>query len=213
MDEQKAVLNENQEQNPETEFKAKPEDEKPEDKKEEGKTGEGNPDKKEENTEGANKGDKKEEEKENKKKYSLDEVVEYQALKSDYATLQRQYAALQEANNQLTAEIEPLRTFKATIEKDKKEAMINSFYMLSDEDKADVKANIDKYSLDEIEAKLAVIGMKKKVNFGLSQEIEKETPSKQEEQNLLFNLQTAAESTNSDVPQWIRAVQETEKEM
>ena len=35
-----------------------------------------------------------------------------------------------------------------------KESMINSFYMLSDEDKKDVVENIDKYSIDDIEAKL-----------------------------------------------------------
>ena len=37
--------------------------------------------------------------------------------------------------------------------------------MLSDEDKKDVIENIDKYSLDEIEAKLSVICFHNKVSF------------------------------------------------
>jgi len=37
--------------------------------------------------------------------------------------------------------------------------------MLSDEDKADVLTNKEKYTLDEIKSKLAVICFEKKVNF------------------------------------------------
>ena len=45
--------------------------------------------------------------------------------------------------------------------------MIASFYMLSDEDKKDVVANIDTYSLDDIEAKLSIICVRNKVSFNL----------------------------------------------
>ena len=53
------------------------------------------------------------------------------------------------------------------ISKEKKQAMIDSFYMLSDEDKADVIANIDTYSVDDIEAKLSIICVRNKVSFNL----------------------------------------------
>ena len=43
--------------------------------------------------------------------------------------------------------------------------MIAKFAMLSEEDKADVVANKSKYSLEEIESKLSVICVRKKVNF------------------------------------------------
>lgn len=199
-------------QNPTSEFEKNPKDDKKPKKEQKDKSGEQNTNGN--NPEGSE--DKNEEEDKKKgKKYNLEEVEEYQTLKGEYATLQRQFAALQETNIQLTKEIEPLRTFKAEVEKSKKEAMINSFYMLSDEDKADVVANIDKYSLEEIESKLAVIGMRNKVNFGLSQETQQSESQNQksEEQNLTFNLNAAAQSGNVSTPAWIQAVQETEKNL
>ena len=60
-----------------------------------------------------------------------------------------------------------LRQFKAEIENQQKDELIAQFYMLSDEDKKDVIENKSKYSLEEIESKLAVICFKKKVNFNL----------------------------------------------
>lgn len=199
-----------EEQTSETQYKANPQDEnKPKDQQE-GKEGKENTSRNENNTDENN----SEEDKNNsKKKYNLDEIPEYQTLKADYATLQRNYSALEQEKNNLVAEIEPLRVFKASAEKAKKEAMIASFYMLSDEDKADVVKNMDTYSLEEIEAKLAVIGLHNKVNFGFNQEAEQqeqETPA--EEQNTLqYNLQSAAQMQNEGVPAWIQAVQATEK--
>ena len=72
-----------------------------------------------------------------------------------------------------------MRKFKAKIDKQKKQDMINSFSMLSDEDKKDVIDNIDTYSLDDIEAKLSVICVRNKVIF-----------------------------TAEEVPAWIRAINE-----
>lgn len=197
-------------QEAETEFKAK-ENEEEEKKNKEGKDNQENNSENKNNTENSDNNDEKEKD-DKKKKYNLDEVTEYQTLKTEFANLQIQYNALLVEKNTLAAEIEPLREFKLTAEKAQKEAMINSFYMLSDEDKADVVQNIDKYSLDQIESKLAVIGMRKKVNFSLSQESEKETPQ-EEENSLLFNLQSATENDNIGVPAWIQAVQETEKNL
>ena len=95
---------------------------------------------------------KKEEEDEEKKKYAL--------LESDYAALQASYTELE-------AKYEELVAFKAEIEDAKKDEMISRFCFLSDEDKKEVIENKSKYSLDEIESKLSVICVRKKVNFDL----------------------------------------------
>ena len=84
--------------------------------------------------------------------------------------------------------------------------MIKSFYMLSDEDKADVVNNIDSYSLDEIEAKLSVICVRNKVNFAALDEENKEPM-----QNLTFNLGAAVIEDNSNTPAWVKAVLDTAK--
>ena len=83
--------------------------------------------------------------------------------------------------------------------------MIDKFYMLSDEDKKDVTDNIDKYSLDDIEAKLSVICVRNKVNFNLDDE-HKDTPP------TTFNF-NGEEFDDVSTPAWVKAAMEVEKEM
>lgn len=130
--------------------------------------------------------------------YNLEEISEYVELKNKFDTLTSDYAALKEQYDALSAEIEPLKEFKLVAEREKKQAMINKFFMLSDEDKKDVIDNIDSYSLDDIEAKLSVICVRNKVNFNLEEDEEKK------EEPLVFNLNTL--DTDSDIPDWIKAV-------
>lgn len=124
-----------------------------------------------------------------KKKYSL--------LEEQYNNLQKDFAALEE-------EVVNLRSFKLEIENKEKDNLINQFYMLSDEDKKDVIENKDKYSLEEIESKLAVICFKKKVNFNLEDSSENEE-SKENEIVTTFNVDNKEDST----PDWIKAVEST----
>lgn len=106
---------------------------------------------KDESAEDTNKEDDSEEDEDKKEKdYSLLEQ-ELETLKTSYAEMEAKY--------------QELVTFKEAVDNEKKDALINSFYMLSDEDKKDVIENKSKYSLDEIEAKLSVICVRKKVNF------------------------------------------------
>ena len=129
-----------------------------------------------------------------KKKYSLEEVEEYTQLLSEYNLLKTEL-------DNLKSEIQPLREFKAAKDKEAKVEMINSFYMISEEDKKPIMDKIDEYSLDEIESKLAVIGYRKKINFSFGEETEVEKP------NTTYNLN---ESDNfDDTPEWIKAVKET----
>lgn len=127
---------------------------------------------------------------------------------AEIASLKASLEEAQQAYDALKTETDSLREFKLSIEKKEKENMIAGFYMLNDEDKKDVVDNIDKYSLDEIEAKLSVICVRNKVNFSLDNETEE--PNKQE---FTFNLDTAVENNNEEIPEWIKAVQETAHEM
>jgi len=101
----------------------------------------------------------------------------------------------------LKAKYEELLTFKNAIEKEKKENLINSFWMLSDEDKKDVKDNIDNYSLDDIEAKLSIICVRKKVNFDSEDSAENKNNTEEENTTVTtYNLEQ-----ESNVPAWISA--------
>lgn len=96
----------------------------------------------------------------------VDENAEkYALLESENAELKNKLTELETKFSDLNTEYEKLVAFKANIEDAEKDAMIAKFAMLSEEDKADVIANKSKYSLGEIESKLSVICVRKKVNF------------------------------------------------
>ena len=142
--------------------------------------------------------DDEDEKNKNKCKYNLEEIPEYIELSNKYSALQTDYDSLK-------AEVESLRAFKLSSERTQKQEMIDKFYMLSDEDKKDVTDNIDKYSLDDIEAKLSVICVRNKVNFNLDDE-HKDTPP------TTFNF-NGEEFDNVSTPAWVKAAMEVEKEM
>lgn len=119
----------------------------------------------------------------------IEDSLERNFTLEDYLELQNKYAALEEENAKLVE-------FKMQVENEKKDALINSFYMLSDEDKADVISNKANYSLDEIEAKLSVICVRKKVSFDLDEE------NKEEQPITTFSLENV---NNEVVPAWISA--------
>ena len=121
-------------------------------------------------------------------KSSLEE--EHETLKTEFAKLKAEYDALVEFKNQ--------------IDNEKKDELIESFYMLSDEDKKDVVENKAKYSLEEIKSKLAVICFDKKVNFDLDDNSKNEESV---EDNKNANVTTfSLDNENNSVPAWIKAV-------
>ena len=87
--------------------------------------------------------------------------------KKDYSLLENELKSLKASYAEMETKYQELVAFKEAVDNEKKDALINSFYMLSDEDKKDVIENKSNYSLDEIEAKLSVICVRKKVNFDL----------------------------------------------
>jgi hypothetical protein len=138
------------------------------------------------------------------KHYNLEDIPEYAELQATYSQLKADYDAL-------VAEIEPLRSFKAEAVKKDKQAMIDSFYMLSDEDKAEVVANMDNYSLDDIEAKLAIICVRNKVSFSLDND--KEDTTVDSKQNPMVYQLTETDNAGDNAPAWIKAVRDTAKNM
>ena len=160
-------------ESPETEFKSQDEKDKDEQDKDDNK--DSNSDESEDNKNSDDKDD------EDKKKYSLLET-EYNELKTKFDLLQAR-----------CEELEKVTTF---YEREKKEELINKFYMLDDEDKKDVKDNIDKYSLDDIESKLSVICVRKRVSF--ASEVEEDQPA------TTFSLEGL--DAEDDTPEWIKAV-------
>ena len=75
--------------------------------------------------------------------------------------------------------------------------------MLSDEDKKDIIENKEKYTLDEIKAKLAVICFEKKVNF--NSETSEKTDNQQNENS--DNLVTYTfDNADANLPDWVKAV-------
>ena len=149
---------------------------KEEEAKEEEAPKENSEDKKTEDTD-----DKKEDKEDAKKKYSL--------LESQFNELQDKYTKLEE-------EVKALREFKLSTDNKAKDALIEEFYMLSDEDKKDVVENKANYSLDEIKSKLAVICYEKKVNYVKSEDSE----------NSLSGATINIAPSGLDEPLWLQAV-------
>lgn len=118
----------------------------------------------------------------------------------EYAELEAKFNELQTNFNKLTEEKNQLVEFKNQVEDKEKDALFAKFYMLSDEDKKDLIEHKRDYTLSEIEAKLAVIGYHKGVNFSLEAET-------QPNENITVNVG----ETSNDTPDWVSEVLETEK--
>ena len=142
--------------------------------------------------------EKEDDEDEKKKEYVLEEIAEYVELQSNYAELETKYNELLSAHETLKNENSALAEFKANADKKEKEALIASFYMLSDELKKNVVDNIDTYSLKDIEAELSILCVRNKVSFDLEEN--KDEP-------INYNLNDINSSANDNVPEWIKAIQ------
>ena len=119
-----------------------------------------------------------------------------------YELIEEELNTLKESYNVLYNQYQELVNFKKEIDNQKKDALIREFYMLSDEDKAEVINNKEKYTLDEIKAKLSVICFDKKINFSLDKEHD------EEEKIFTYNL---SDNENDSLPDWVKAVKEQER--
>jgi len=145
-------------------------------------------------------GDGAEEEDDDKKKPATKNSLH---TDEEYVELETKFTALQTDYDNMKAQLDQLIEFKNQVEDEKKDALIAKFYMLSDEDKKDVIEHKRDYSLDDIEAKLAVIGLHKGVNFSL-----------ENEENHSDGVQVDVNNAGNDsTPDWVNAVLAVENNM
>ena len=142
--------------------------------------------------------------------YNLEEIPEYQELLGRYSELESRVNELNETittltneKNALVAERDTLAEFQLKVNREKKQELINSFYMLSDDLKKDCQDNIDTYSFDDIEAKLSVICVRNKVSFDLDKP--------EEDKPVTYNLNDV-EDEDAGLPAWVVRVKEVEKQ-
>lgn len=137
-----------------------------------------------------------------------EENVSEVIVENDYALLKDKYKELETKYAEMELEYQKLVAFKEAVDNEKKDALINSFYMLSSDDKKDVIENKSNYSLDEIEAKLSVICVRKKVNFDLDDssknedKIEVEKNEDKEEVATTYTL----DDNSTNIPEFIQAL-------
>lgn len=120
-------------------------------------------DKEDESDDDSDDSDDKEDEKKPEKKHELENQV---------SELSEQLKELTDKFTALEVEAEELRKFKAERINADKDAMIAKYHMLSDEDKAEIIADKDKFTLGEIESKLALLYVQKNVNFDEEEEVD-----------------------------------------
>lgn len=177
------------------------------DEEEDNSDKEDNPDSDNDTEENEEKNDPENEEEE-KKSYSLDEIPEYVELNEKYSAIVEERDRLNQQISDLTAQLDSLQEFKLKAERVEKEAKIAEFFMLSDDDKAEVINNIDNYSVEEIEAKLSVICFHNKVSFA--------DPSAEEEKDennsIPTNFSLQGLEDNNSAPEWVKAVRLAQSE-
>lgn len=120
-------------------------------------------------------------------------LTDFQNLQERYSNLETKFNELQSSFNDMKTSYAALVEFKNTKDREQKQEMIDSFYMLSDADKSDVVTNIDKYSLDEIEAKLSIICVHNKLDLSGGTNT-KTNPG------TTFNLEEVDEDSESNIP-------------
>lgn len=123
----------------------------------------------------------------------------------------KKFALLEEEVSKLREENKALLEFKKKVERKEKEALIEQFsVILAEEDLKDVKENIDTYSYSDIESKLSVTCVRKKVSFD-SLNDENSTSTKETEDSVTSYTITDGD-VSSSVPAWVKSVRRTQEE-
>lgn len=133
----------------------------------------------------------------------VEEVVEEEPAPDFQAEIESYKATIEE----LKAEVAALREFRLQAENEKKDSLIAKYFMLTDEQKADVVANKSTYSYEDIEAKLALIYVNANAAsiFSLEDE-EEEEEVLDSNPAMMFSLDTSDDFTTSDL---LRALRNT----
>lgn len=148
-----------------------------------------------------------EEEKKPSKEHSLAEELE--GVNAAFAALKEEFESKCSLLDAANEELEALRAFKLGIENEKKDALIAKYHMLDDVDKADVVEHKNEYSIEDIQAKLAVKYVEKFADFStLTGEAEEEA-EEAESPITTFSLDGAVDTVF--VPEHIRALREAKE--
>lgn len=132
--------------------------------------------------------------------------------KEDEEDKDEKYTLLEEEVSRLQKENEALLEFKHKVERKEKEALIEQFsVILAEEDLKDVKENIDKYSCSEIESKLSVTCVRKKVSFDSLKEDSTSTTGT-EDDVVSYTITDGDVSSTSGTPAWVKSVRKTQEE-
>ena len=137
---------------------------------------------------------------------------QYDELKNQYSALETNYNDMNTAHETLQADYDNMKTeyaalveFKNEKDKEAKQAMIDQFCMLSEEEKKDVQDNIDKYSVEEIESKLSVICVRNKLD--MSEKQVEETPASE----TTFSLNSLEQEEEISTPALISLLRKAKK--
>lgn len=120
---------------------------------------------------------------------------EYQELEAKYSLLEQ--------------EVQALREFKNNVENEKKDALINKYYMLDEDDKKDIIDHKSEYSIEEIESKLAVLYVQKNVDFDSLGETEEDDADSDATASVTFSLDEASEMDVA--PAYVEALRQARK--
>ena len=126
-----------------------------------------------------------------------------------------EFEKLENEVESLRAEIKELRDFKLQIENQRKQSLIDKYFMLSDEDKKDIvflqkgvairTTRLSDYSFDEIKAKLAILYVEQNVDFTKVDGQSDDEPSPE----MTFSLED--ETTTEQLSDLQRALREARK--
>lgn len=138
---------------------------------------------------------------------SGEEQTEEEAPAEDEDDKKKTQHSLDEAKfAAIEAELEELRAFKLAVEREKKQAVIDKYHMLSDDEKAPVVAHMDEYTLEQIDEKLALVYVRNNVDFNTVDGHPVEQENTPREGILSFSLDNDVDNTEAvdDVQQILR---------
>jgi hypothetical protein len=105
------------------------------------------------------------------------------------------YGNLVMENEDLKMQLEELKEYKAKIEMEEKDSMIEKFSALDPEFLSNIKKKMQQYSLEQLEAKLSIEAVRSGVRV------------KSDNRLATYSL----ESDNSDIPGWVAAIEKSKK--
>lgn len=110
----------------------------------------------------------------------------------------------------IEAELEELRAFKRAVENKEKDALIDKYHMLSDEEKAEVVAHKEEYTLEQIDEKLALIYVRNNVDFSTvdGHPVEEASESGHDSGLLSFSLDDSSANAGEPVDEIQRSLRE-----